>query len=79
MKFAKGDYFEYQGKQVEILDLLGEGGQGEVYLVSYAGQKLAFKYYKDTPSSDFRYNLKNNILKGSPSPILSLLMIPVGT
>ncbi len=68
MKFAKGDNFDYQNKRVEILDLLGEGGQGEVYLVSYGGDKLAFKYYKDIPSDDFRYNLKNNIQKGSPSP-----------
>lgn len=68
MKFQKGDYFEYNGQRVEILDLLGEGGQGEVYLVKVGNDKLAFKYYKDIPSSDFRYNLKNNISKGSPSP-----------
>lgn len=68
MKFQKGDYFEYNGQKVEILDLLGEGGQGEVYLVKAGNDRLAFKYYKEVPSSDFRYNLKNNIAKGSPSP-----------
>ena len=67
MYFKKNDTFELDGKTVKILDLLGEGGQGEVYLVSYEGNKYAFKYYKDIPDSDFRYNLKNNINKGSPS------------
>ena len=66
-KFNKGDYFDYNNQRIEILDLLGEGGQGEVYLVQVGNEKLAFKYYKDIPSEDFRYNLKNNILKGSPS------------
>jgi len=67
MQFKKNDYFTYNGQKVNILDVLGEGGQGEVYLVSYDNQKLAFKYYKETPSDDFKYNLKNNISKGSPS------------
>lgn len=68
MKFSKGDTFEYNGKTVTILDVLGDGGQGEVYLVDNAGSKLAFKIYKDQVSSDFRYNLSNNIQKGAPSP-----------
>ena len=67
-KFRKGDYFDHGNQRIEILDLLGEGGQGEVYLVRAGNDKLAFKYYKDIPSEDFRYNLKSNILKGSPSP-----------
>ena len=67
MKFAKGDSFTYDGKTVRIEEILGDGGQGEVYLVDQGGQKLAFKIYKDEVSSDFRYNLKNNIRKGSPS------------
>ncbi len=67
MKFAKGDSFQYDGKTVKILDVLGDGGQGEVYLVDNAGKKLAFKIYKEQVSSDFRYNLQNNIKKGAPS------------
>ena len=67
MHFRKNETFELNGQTVKILDLLGEGGQGEVYLVSYNGNKYAFKYYKDIPDSDFRYNLRNNITKGSPS------------
>ena len=67
MKFNKGESFELNDTKVEILDLLGEGGQGEVYLVKMGKEKLAFKYYKEIPSDDFKYNLKNNIAKGSPS------------
>ena len=66
-KFSKNDYFEYNNKKITILDFLGEGGQGAVYLVSDGNDKYAFKYYIDIPSDDFKYNLKNNIAKGSPS------------
>lgn len=67
MKFKKGDYFNYDQDKVEFLDFLGAGGQGEVYLVRYLNQQYAFKYYIEIPSDDFKYNLKNNIQKGSPS------------
>jgi len=67
MKFSKDDYFSFNNKKITIEDVLGEGGQGEVYLVDCQGQKYAFKFYKDKVSSDFRYNLKNNISKGSPA------------
>ena len=67
MTFSKGDGFTFNGKEYEIIDELGEGGQGEVYLVQVDNEKLAFKYYKEIPSEDFKYNLKNNIAKGSPS------------
>lgn len=67
MKFKKNDTFDHNGQTVKILDLLGEGGQGEVYLISYRQQQMALKYYKEIPSNDFKYNLKTNIAKGSPS------------
>lgn len=67
MYFSKGDSFTYNNQTYEVIDLLGEGGQGEVYLVKAGNEKLAFKYYKETPSDDFKYNLKNNIAKGAPS------------
>ena len=67
MRFSKGDYFEFDNKKITILDLLGSGGQGEVYLVDDGEKQYAFKYYIDTPTADFKYNLKNNIIKGSPS------------
>ena len=54
-------------KVIKIVKPLGEGGQGEVYLVTDGTSQFAFKYYKEIPSSDFKYNLRNNIAKGSPS------------
>ena len=69
MRLEKGSSFEYEGKKFKVLDLLGEGGQGEVYLVNDGMRDYAFKYYFHTPSNDFKYNLKNNIKKGSPSDV----------
>ncbi len=68
MRFKKNESFkDEQGNKIEILDLLGEGGQGIVYLVSYEGKQYALKCYLEKVSSDFKFNLKNNISKGSPS------------
>lgn len=66
MRFKKKEEFELSGKKVKILDVLGEGGQGEVYLVSYENNKYAFKYYKEKLSKEFKKNLINNIRRGSP-------------
>ena len=33
MKFKKNDNITHEGKTITVLDFLGEGGQGEVYLV----------------------------------------------
>ena len=66
MTFKKNDTFELDGEKVSILDLLGEGAQGEVYLVSYKGEQYAFKYFKKNPSQEFKDNLTNNVQKGSP-------------
>ena len=66
MLFKKGDYLELSKGRMTILDELGEGGQGEVYLVDYNNQQYAFKYYKEKVDEDFKQNLKNNIAKGSP-------------
>ncbi len=67
MKFLKNQSVTIDGKQFKICDLLGEGGQGEVYLAESEGERYALKIYKDCPHPDFCYNLKNNIEKGSPS------------
>lgn len=67
MRFKQGDVICSDGVDIEVKDLLGEGGQGEVYLVEMEGKKYALKAYKEMESSDFRYNLKNNIAKGAPS------------
>ena len=67
MLFKKGEVFTIDDEPAKIIDLLGEGGQGEVYLVEYQGKQLAFKYYKEIPSDGFRSNLKNNAKMGSPA------------
>ena len=67
MKLRKNQTISMEDGEFTILDALGEGGQGEVYLADYKGKKYAFKLYKDRPSEDFCYNLRNNIAKGSPS------------
>lgn len=68
MQFKKNEeLFSGNGEKIIIESLLGEGGQGEVYLANYNGKKMAFKVYKKAMHSDFRYNLKSNIDKGSPS------------
>ncbi|MCR5456944.1 MAG: hypothetical protein K6F14_02585 [Clostridiales bacterium] len=67
MKFYKDDSFEFDNQTITIEDKLGEGGQGSVYLISDGTSKYALKVYKENPGDDFKYNLKNNIAKGSPS------------
>ena len=69
MRFNKNETFKLNGKTIKIIDLLGEGGQGEVYLVNDGNKDYAFKYYFDIPSEDFKYNLRNNIRKGAPSEV----------
>ena len=67
MRFKKNDEITIDNEKIVIKNFLGDGGQGEVYLVEYKGLEYALKVYKEEESSDFRYNLKNNIEKGSPS------------
>ena len=68
MKFRKNDTIILnETEKIVIKDFLGDGGQGEVYLVDFNGKSFALKVYKEEVSSDFRYNLKNNIDRGSPS------------
>ena len=67
MRLNKNDTFTTDGVTYTVKDLLGEGGQGEVYLVNDGSNSYAFKYYKETPETDFKYNLKNNIKKGPPA------------
>ena len=68
MKLSKNQKIQTgDGKELIVKDFLGEGGQGEVYLVTSENETYALKMYKEHESSDFIYNLKNNIAKGSPS------------
>ena len=68
MRFRKNDIITLnESEKMVVKDFLGDGGQGEVYLVEKNGVNYALKVYKDKVSSDFRYNLKNNIERGAPS------------
>ena len=68
MRFRKNDTITLnETEKIIVKDFLGDGGQGEVYLVEYNGGRYALKAYKNEESSDFRYNLKNNIERGAPS------------
>ena len=68
MRFKKNDTITLnETDKIAVKDFLGDGGQGEVYLVEYNGCNYALKVYKNEESSDFRYNLKNNIERGAPS------------
>lgn len=58
------------GAEIEIVRLLGEGGQGYVYEIKYNGEPKALKLYKPQALKDpkaFYKNVKFNIEKGSPS------------
>lgn len=71
MAFEKGRRIKVEGgKELEIIDKLGEGGQGEVYRVKYDGDTYALKWYfagKMTNPQRFYDNILNNIKQGSPS------------
>lgn len=58
------------GKTIEIIEKLGEGGQGIVYRVKYDGQELALKWYfvnKLKDSDGFYDNIVANIRSGAPA------------
>ncbi|MDD6346135.1 MAG: serine/threonine-protein kinase [Oscillospiraceae bacterium] len=60
---------EYGGF-AKILNVIGSGGQGTVYLVDFNGNKMALKWYdihKIKRLREFRRNIKKNINDGSPS------------
>ena len=60
------------GSKVKILQFIGAGGQGQVYMVEYKGEKKALKWYRPgcfgKYEDDFYNNLLNNARKGSPDP-----------
>ncbi len=58
------------GEELEIIEKLGEGGQGIVYKVSYNGKNYALKWYKPDKLHNpdrFYNNIQNNINKGAPT------------
>lgn len=66
-----GDILQTEkGVSVKIDSLLGEGGQGKIYRVTYNGQPKALKMYKPESVKNlewFRENLHREIKEGSPS------------
>jgi len=55
------------GSKAKVIKELGRGGQGIVYLVELAGQKMALKWYINAPNDTFYKNLQSNIADGAPS------------
>lgn len=70
-EFAKGQKIRVvSGGELEVVQKLGEGGQGVVYRVKYNGKDLALKWYFGNKLSDpdrFYRNIQNNIKKGAPT------------
>ena len=55
------------GSTAIVKSLLGEGGQGAVYLASVDGKDYALKIYTKRPNKKFMENLMDNIRKGAPT------------
>lgn len=70
-EFTKGQRIKVvSGGELEVIQKLGEGGQGVVYKVKYNGKDLALKWYFGNKLNDpdrFYRNIQNNIKKGAPT------------
>ena len=70
-EFQKGQRIKtVSGGELEVIQKLGEGGQGVVYKVNYNGKPLALKWYfgnKLNNADKFYRNIQNNIKKGTPT------------
>ena len=55
------------GSHATVIKELGRGGQGIVYLVDLAGQKMALKWYHNPPNDAFYKNLEHNVNAKAPS------------
>lgn len=68
MELEKGKIVHLtNGDTAKVVEELGRGGQGIVYLVDYKGQKMALKWYLQMPKDEFYNNLALNVANGSPS------------
>jgi len=70
-EFRKGQRIKtVSGGELEVIQKLGEGGQGVVYKVNYNGKPLALKWYfgnKLNNADKFYRNIQNNIKQGTPT------------
>jgi len=70
-EFTKGQRIKtISGGELEVIQKLGEGGQGIVYKVNYNGKQLALKWYFGNKLHDadrFYRNIENNIKQGAPT------------
>ena len=70
-EFQKGQRIRtVSGGELEVVQKLGEGGQGVVYKVNYGGKQLALKWYfanKLRDADKFYRNIQNNIKQGAPT------------
>ena len=70
-EFQKGQRIKtVSGGELEVIQKLGEGGQGVVYKVNYNGKTLALKWYfgnKLNNADKFYRNIQNNIKQGTPT------------
>lgn len=70
-EFQKGQRIKTaSGGELEVIQKLGEGGQGIVYKVNYKGKQLALKWYfgnKLNNADKFYRNIQNNIKQGAPT------------
>ena len=70
-EFTKGQKIRVaSGGELEIIQKLGEGGQGIVYKAKYNGKDYALKWYFGNKLHDpdrFYRNIQNNIKKGAPT------------
>lgn len=69
--FKKGKKLKLvSGEDIEIVNKIGEGGQGVVYKVRYQNKEFALKWYFSkliTNQTKFYNNLVNNVVLGSPA------------
>ena len=70
-EFQKGQRIKtVSGGELEVIQKLGEGGQGVVDKVNYNGKPLALKWYfgnKLNNADKFYRNIQNNIKQGTPT------------
>lgn len=68
MPLIKGTILTFtDGSVGTVGEKLGEGGQGEVYYISYQGVQKVLKWYKTPPREAFVTNLKKNVARHAPS------------